>query len=199
MNSVPLKESDLEFLKNKAVGGAEAPLTWTYFNRETLPLRSFTFWEWYYGIEEVVKKHCHGPWCDGLIAGFISKKDAETTLITKAPGTFLLRFSDSEIGGISVAWVGEDRQVGKKVWHLQPWFSKDLMIRPLADRLGDLPQLTFLNPNLQKDEVFGKYYSSRGGGSANQDYVRTSIAATVLMENLKYLSPGFLFLPSTSL
>ena len=69
-----------------------------------------------------------------LIAGFISKKDAETTLIMKPNGTFLLRFSDSEIGGISVAWVGEERQVGKKVWHLQPWFAKDLMIRPLADR-----------------------------------------------------------------
>jgi len=76
--------------------------------------------------------------------------------------------------------------VGKKVWHLQPWFSKDLMIRPLADRLSDLPQLTFLNPNMLKDEVFGKYYTMRGGGSANQDYVRTSIAATVLMENLKF-------------
>ena len=70
-----------------------------------------------------------------MVAGFISKRDAETALITKPNGTFLLRFSDSEIGGISVAWVGEERQVGKKVWHLQPWFAKDLMIRPLADRL----------------------------------------------------------------
>ena len=67
------------------------------------------------------------------MTGFISKKDAESFLLTKVPGTFLLRFSDSEIGGISVAYVGSEHGI-KKVWHLQPWFSKDLLIRPLADR-----------------------------------------------------------------
>ena len=65
INKVPLKESHLDVLKKKIIGSnPDGPLTWTAFNRDTLPLRSFTFWEWFYGIEEVVRKHIHGPWVD---------------------------------------------------------------------------------------------------------------------------------------
>lgn len=38
--------------------------------------------------------------------GFIQKKQAEEMLSKCPPGTFLLRFSDSELGGITIAWVG---------------------------------------------------------------------------------------------
>lgn len=36
--------------------------------------------------------------------GFIKKRQAEELLSTCAPGTFILRFSDSELGGITIAW-----------------------------------------------------------------------------------------------
>jgi len=36
--------------------------------------------------------------------GFIRKSDAENMLTRYATGTFLLRFSDSELGGLTVAW-----------------------------------------------------------------------------------------------
>ena len=36
--------------------------------------------------------------------GFISKKAAHDLLMIKPAGTFLLRFSDSELGGISVVY-----------------------------------------------------------------------------------------------
>lgn len=39
------------------------------------------------------------------VAGFISKNDAHDMLRGCNPGTFLLRFSETEIGGISVAYV----------------------------------------------------------------------------------------------
>jgi signal transducer and activator of transcription 5B len=38
--------------------------------------------------------------------GFIRKSDAEEMLTRYATGTFLLRFSDSELGGLTVAWAG---------------------------------------------------------------------------------------------
>lgn len=38
--------------------------------------------------------------------GFIRKKQAEELLSTCANGVFLLRFSDSELGGVTIAWVG---------------------------------------------------------------------------------------------
>lgn len=40
--------------------------------------------------------------------GFVSRHQAQELLMTKPVGTFLLRFSDSEIGGITIAWVGEN-------------------------------------------------------------------------------------------
>lgn len=38
--------------------------------------------------------------------GFIKKNDAEQMLTRYDTGTFLLRFSDSELGGLTVAWTG---------------------------------------------------------------------------------------------
>jgi len=40
--------------------------------------------------------------------GFINKRDAENLLMQRDEGSFLLRFSDSELGGISVAYAGND-------------------------------------------------------------------------------------------
>lgn len=37
--------------------------------------------------------------------GFIRKKQAEEMLSACPGGTFLLRFSDSELGGVTIAWV----------------------------------------------------------------------------------------------
>lgn len=46
-------------------------------------------------------------WCR-LIHGFVSKQLAQEWLMRSPNGTFLLRFSDSELGGITIAWVAED-------------------------------------------------------------------------------------------
>lgn len=70
-------------------------------------------------------------------------------------GTFLLRFSDSELGGITIAWVGD----GDGVFMLQPFTAKDFTIRTLADRVSDLPHLTYLYPDIDKNTAFGKYYT----------------------------------------
>ena len=40
--------------------------------------------------------------------GFVNKQQAQDMLLSKPNGTFLLRFSDSEIGGITIAWVAEN-------------------------------------------------------------------------------------------
>ena len=50
--------------------------------------------------------------------GFIQKKQAEEMLSKCPPGTFLLRFSDSELGGITIAWVGGKWQKTWDVDHL---------------------------------------------------------------------------------
>lgn len=39
------------------------------------------------------------------ILGFMRKKQAEELLSNCPNGNFLLRFSDSELGGVTIAWV----------------------------------------------------------------------------------------------
>ena len=47
----------------------------------------------------------------------------------------------------------------REVFMVQPFTSKDLVIRKLADRISDLKHLLFLYPDVPKDVVFGKYYT----------------------------------------
>lgn len=93
-------------------------------------------------------------------------------------GTFLLRFSDSELGGVTIAWVSGNLQkctfyfknsykhiVADKteVFMLQPFTSKDFAIRSLADRINDLQHLIYLYKDICKESAFGKYYTPYAG------------------------------------
>uniref|UniRef100_A0A8C4NU88 Signal transducer and activator of transcription n=1 Tax=Dicentrarchus labrax TaxID=13489 RepID=A0A8C4NU88_DICLA len=154
-----LSAENLVFLAQKAFSSSSnnpddyrnMTMTWSQFNRESLPGRNFTFWQWFDGVMELTKKHLKPHWNDGAILGFVNKQQAQDMLMSKPNGTFLLRFSDSEIGGITIAW--------RMVWNLMPYTTKDFSIRSLADRISDLNHLLFLYPDRPKDEVFSKYYT----------------------------------------
>lgn len=92
---------------------------------------------------------------DNTIIGFVGRKQTEDMLKQCLRGTFLLRFSDSELGGVTIAWVGDQSEV----FMLQPFTSKDFAIRTLADRVSDLKHLIYLYPDIPKDQAFGKYYT----------------------------------------
>ncbi|XP_034271561.1 signal transducer and activator of transcription 5B isoform X1 [Pantherophis guttatus] len=152
-------------------------VSWAQFNRENLPGRNYTFWQWFDGVMEVLKKHLKPHWNDGAILGFINKQQAHDLLISKPDGTFLLRFSDSEIGGITVAWKFENAE--RMFWNLMPFTTRDFSIRSLADRLGDLPYLTFVYPDRSKEEVFSKYYMPITSAKAIDGYVKPQIKQVV--------------------
>ncbi|KAJ8705017.1 hypothetical protein PYW08_012337 [Mythimna loreyi] len=151
------------------------PVSWTQFCKDALPERNFTFWEWFYMVVKVTRDYLRTLWCDHLIMGFIQKKQAEEMLSKCPSGTFLLRFSDSELGGITIAWVGD----GNEVFSLQPFTSRDLMLRSLADRVLDLTQLQFLYPNIAKDEVFSKYYTKPENEMLKNGYVKPVLVTTL--------------------
>uniref|UniRef100_A0A8C5W697 Signal transducer and activator of transcription n=1 Tax=Leptobrachium leishanense TaxID=445787 RepID=A0A8C5W697_9ANUR len=132
-------------------------VSWAQFNRENLPGWNYTFWQWFDGVMEVLKKHLKPHWNDGAILGFVNKQQAHDMLLNKRDGTFLLRFSDSEIGGITIAWKFE--LPDRALWNLMPFTARDFSVRSLADRLGDLNYLTYVFPDRPKDEVFSKYYT----------------------------------------
>lgn len=109
------------------------------------------------------------------ILGFINKREVEELLVKCRTGTFLLRFSDSKLGGITIACIfGNARwlsflflllyffirsEENGEVLMLEPLTAKDLEHRCLADRIADLQILHFLYPDIPKNEAFGKYYT----------------------------------------
>uniref|UniRef100_A0A3B4BKM8 SH2 domain-containing protein n=1 Tax=Periophthalmus magnuspinnatus TaxID=409849 RepID=A0A3B4BKM8_9GOBI len=132
-------------------------VSWPQFNKETLPGRSFTFWQWFEGVMELTKKHLLPYWSDRLIFGFIGKQHLHVILKDRPGGTFLLRFSDSEIGAITIAYVAVSETGVAKVQNIMPFSKKDLEISGLGNRIIDINYLTYLYPNIPKN-VFKKYY-----------------------------------------
>lgn len=187
-----LSEDNLVFLAQKAFSSSSnnpedyssMTITWSQFNRESLPGRNFTFWQWFDGVIELMKKHLKSHWNDGAILGFLNKQQAQDMLMSKPNGTFLLRFSDSEIGGITIAWVAENpNKAGERmVWNLMPFTTKDFSIRSLADRISDLNHLLFLYPSQPKEEVFSRYCTPPNSKAVGDGYVKPEIKQVVKVE-----------------
>lgn len=181
----PLSEMNLLFLCEKAfkqpvANPNQMEITWSMFCKEPIPERTFTFWEWFFAIMRLTREHLRNLWKDDRIMGFVHKKQAEEMLLKCSPGTFLLRFSDSELGGVTIAFVGESPDGQQQVIMLQPFSSKDFQIRSLADRIQDLHQLITLYPDIPKDIAFGQYYTPLDQPrSVNHGYVRSTLVTQV--------------------
>ncbi|XP_068266096.1 LOW QUALITY PROTEIN: signal transducer and activator of transcription 6 [Nyctibius grandis] len=157
-------------------------VSWAQFNKEILPGRGFTFWQWFDGVLDLTKRCLKSYWSDRLIVGFISKQYVCKLLSTEPDGTFLLRFSDSEIGGVTIAHVIRGKDGSSQVENIQPFSAKDLSIRSLGDRIRDLGQLRNLYPNTPKDQAFGSHYNKEQTGKDGRGYVSTAIKMTVESE-----------------
>ncbi|XP_076437051.1 signal transducer and activator of transcription 5B-like [Babylonia areolata] len=161
-----LSIDSLDYLASKIFGVqadySQTLISWVQFNKDVMKDRNFTFWEWFYAVLKLTKEHLKGPWNDGSIIGFISKTQAQECLNQRENGTFLLRFSDSECGGITIAWIAESQTNAseREVWNLAPYITRDFTIRGLADRIHDLKNLVTLYPNIPKDTAFCKYYTT---------------------------------------
>lgn len=102
-----LSDRAITFLGQKIFRGSnfndKSIITWSMFNRESLPGRNFTFWQWFESVMSLMKnKLCIKHWNDHAIVGFISKQECESVLGREKSGTFMMRFSDSELGGLTV-------------------------------------------------------------------------------------------------
>ncbi|KAM3872311.1 signal transducer and activator of transcription 6 [Diretmus argenteus] len=154
-------------------------VSWAQFNKEVLPGRPFTFWQWFEGVLELTKKHLKTYWSDRSIFGFIGKQHLHLILKDMPNGTFLLRFSDSEIGGITIAYVSATEDGGQKIQNIQPFTKRDLEIRCLGDRIRDIEHISFLYPDRPKHEVFQRYYTDDPLPSPNRGYIRVSLQTRV--------------------
>jgi signal transducer and activator of transcription 5B len=109
----PLSEDNIYYLACKAfqtenldpANFKEKHLSWTNFGKEVLTGHKFTFWEWFQSILALTQHHMQDLWKKGYVLGFVSKAKVESILRQQPPGTFLLRFSDSRIGGVSISYL----------------------------------------------------------------------------------------------
>ena len=146
-----LNPRHLAFLGNKL--GIDGDIEYTTVPMDVctmlpIPNLTFSFWEWFSSTAQLIKVHANDIWWDGHIAGFISRHKCAKLLSQYPPGTFLLRFSETIKGGISMSCVDLDPYGTPVVVHLHPWGASDLVAWPLADRLCALASVCFPACNL---------------------------------------------------
>ncbi|XP_055316880.1 signal transducer and transcription activator-like isoform X2 [Sitodiplosis mosellana] len=162
-----LNEQHLQYLYKKNFGlpydpsGDDRFISWHQFAKDK-GTRKFTFFTWFYEVTKLIRSHLSKEWENGLIEGFISMDEASEKLQYSKSGTFLLRFSDSTPGGISVAsYTTIDNVLG--IHHMTPYVRSDFDIKKppctIGDFIKDLFYYTHLYPNLEKDTVFCFYYT----------------------------------------
>ncbi|XP_044282992.1 signal transducer and activator of transcription 4 isoform X2 [Varanus komodoensis] len=168
-----LNSDQLGMLAEKLTGHVSYSdqVSWSKFCKEHLPGKSFTFWIWLEAILDLIKKHILPLWIDGCIMGFVSKEKERGLLKDKMPGTFLLRFSESNLGGITFTWVSQSENGEVNFHSIEPYNKGRLTALPFADILRDykviladnVPEnpLKYLYPDIPKDKAFGKHYSSQ--------------------------------------
>ncbi|MEQ2214207.1 hypothetical protein XENOCAPTIV_021613, partial [Xenoophorus captivus] len=122
-------------------------------------------------MPHVVTIKCPGPSLLSYIMGFVSKEMERVLLKDREPGTFLLRFSESHLGGITFTWVEHSDNGDVKFNSVEPYTKNRLSALPFADIIrdykvisnGGVPEnpLKFLYPDIPKDEAFGRLYNSQ--------------------------------------
>uniref|UniRef100_A0AAX7V0Q6 SH2 domain-containing protein n=1 Tax=Astatotilapia calliptera TaxID=8154 RepID=A0AAX7V0Q6_ASTCA len=175
-----LDDTQLEMIANKLFG--------KFFHRLLLHSENTpdTFWVWFDGILMMVKTYLEDLWRDGLIMGFVTKGKEKSLLKKKKRGTFLLRFSESVIGGITFSWVEITVTGEPDVKTVQPFTKVDLSQIPFheiirnyqileAENVPENP-LLYLYPDTPKDKAFGKYYTEKSGeDSPYIKYIKTKL------------------------
>ncbi|XP_029006021.1 signal transducer and activator of transcription 2 [Betta splendens] len=196
-----LSDEQLEMIAHRLFGKQRnydnCKVAWSKFSKENSPE---TFWVWFDGILVMVKMYLEHLWRDGLIMGFVSKGKEKSLLKKKQRGTFLLRFSESVIGGITFSWVEYDIFGEPCIKTVQPFTKVDLTQIPFHEIIRNfqilesenIPEnpLLFLYPNTPKDKAFGKYYSEKSGDNSPYiKYIKTKLMFVSKENSLEAWSP----------
>ncbi|XP_053907656.1 signal transducer and activator of transcription 2 [Cuculus canorus] len=174
-----LSEQHLLMLAEKLFGSKASPesaLAWNKFSKDGAS--GFSFWAWLDGILGLLQEHLKQLWKDGLILGFVSRKKEKKLLKGKRTGTFLIRFSESILGGVTCTWVEHPESGAPAFRAVVPYTAAELASLTLPDIIRDyqllveenIPEnpLQFLYPDTPRDEAFGPYYSQRQDGNLTE-------------------------------
>ena len=150
-------------------------LSWSLFAKELLPNREFTFWDWFYNTLKVSCQYLKTLWQKGAILGFVERGKSEQLLSTCPAGTFIVRFSDSQLGGVSICFVTKNDSYpsGLEVLSTSPMTKIDFEARGLADSILDLNSLTNLwTPSglVPKDQKFERNPPKKSNSAGSNGY-----------------------------
>uniref|UniRef100_A0A8C1JB50 Signal transducer and activator of transcription n=1 Tax=Cyprinus carpio TaxID=7962 RepID=A0A8C1JB50_CYPCA len=191
-----LNQEQLTMLGTKLLGESQIP--WNRFCKSGSE-KNFTFWLWIEGILDLIKRHLLSLWDDGCIMGFVTKDQTKAFLYDKLPGTFLLRFSESNRdGAITFSWVEHNANEEPQIRSVEPYTKKELSAVSLPDIIrnyrvmaaDNVPEnpLRFLFPSIPKDDAFKKYYSKPAEKPMDVDkklhegYIRTTLISISEMQ-----------------
>uniref|UniRef100_A0A8C2E4H9 Signal transducer and activator of transcription n=1 Tax=Cyprinus carpio TaxID=7962 RepID=A0A8C2E4H9_CYPCA len=199
LNQEQLTMLGTKLLGPKAAMDLEAQIPWNRFCKSGSE-KNFTFWLWIEGILDLIKRHLLSLWDDGCIMGFVTKDQTKAFLYDKLPGTFLLRFSESNRdGAITFSWV-EHNANEPQIRSVEPYTKKELSAVSLPDIIrnyrvmaaDNVPEnpLRFLFPSIPKDDAFKKYYSKPAEKEEPMDvdkklhegYIRTTLISISEMQ-----------------
>uniref|UniRef100_A0A8C9WED1 Signal transducer and activator of transcription n=1 Tax=Scleropages formosus TaxID=113540 RepID=A0A8C9WED1_SCLFO len=222
LNTEQLNMLGDKLLGPDAAGNPEGLIPWTKFCKNVND-KSFPFWLWIESILELIKRHLLPLWNDGCIMGFVSKERERTLLKDKAPGTFLLRFSESSRdGAITFTWVERSQNDEIQFHAVEPYTKKELTAVSFPDIIRNykvmaaenIPEnpLRYLYPDISKDNAFGKYYSRPTETSEPMDvespsgggYIRTELISVSevhpsrLQDTMLPMSPEVTLLKGTA-
>ncbi|KAK2512380.1 signal transducer and activator of transcription 2 [Columba livia] len=174
-----LAREHLLMLAEKLFGSKPSPestVSWPKFSKDGAS--GFSFWAWLDGILGLLQEHLKPLWKDGLILGFVSRKQEKKLLKGKRTGTFLIRFSESILGGVTCTWVEHPESGPPAFRAVVPYTAAELASLALPDIIRDyqllveenIPEnpLQFLYPDTPRDEAFGPYYSQRQEGTLTE-------------------------------
>ncbi|KAM3725935.1 Signal transducer and activator of transcription [Dirofilaria immitis] len=160
-----ISDSDLSYMAEKLkvpVNEERKLITLHRFAKQNLRDDvNFSFWEWFFAIIQLIKHKLLKFWDEGWLIGFISKQDASSQMVGAPHPTFLLRFSDTQTGAVSIGFVCDD-EGGKVPFHLSPFSIKDLDQFSLAQRIASCPQLKdikYLYPDIDKEDML-RYFET---------------------------------------
>lgn len=141
----PLSDQDLAYLSEKMLMpnvADQKPITFHRFAKQAMRDDvQFSFWEWFFSIMQLIKQKLLKFWDEGWCIGFISKQDASQQMMMCPHTSFLLRFSDSQTGAVSIGFSCEEEGGQIIPFHLSPFTIKDLDQLSLASRIASCPQL----------------------------------------------------------
>ncbi|XP_077436074.1 signal transducer and activator of transcription 4 [Vanacampus margaritifer] len=173
-NSVQgLNKEQLNMLGEKLLGQHfrnSDQISWSKFSKENIPGKQFSFWIWLDSILELIRKHLLPVWNKNYIMGFVSKEMERALLREKSSGTFLLRFSESHLGGITFTWVQHSDNGEPTFNSVEPYTKSRLNALHFPDIIRDYKMISdgvvpknplkFLYPDIPKDEAFGQLYNN---------------------------------------